>query len=159
MRKIESYGHVKAGVLKISYRDKFIAALKQFEDCRVRIVVEKAYKKRSTSKIQDNGTVTRGENGYYWGVIVSEYVRGVWEVQQRIITSRQAHDELKANCNCVEHYNERTGEIMREIQSTAEHTTMEAEEYYSKCRAFILDWFGVDVPLPGEQGELEFGLG
>ena len=59
MVKIETYGSIQEGVLKISYRSKFDEAVRMMPDCRVRVIVEKLYKKRST--FTENGT---GQNGY-----------------------------------------------------------------------------------------------
>ena len=73
-----------------------------------------------------------------------------------MLTSAQAHEELKANCNYAERYNETTGEVMRTVSSTADMTTIEFEEFLTRCRAFILEWFGIDVPLPDTQTELKF---
>jgi hypothetical protein len=159
VRKIESYGNVnEAGVMSISYRSKFVEAVKMFRGRRIKITVEPLYKTRSTQVIQEDGTVTRGQNGYYFSVVVNEYRNGAWEMQQRLLTSAQAHEELKANCNYVEVYNETTGEVMRTVRSTADMTTVEFEEYLSRCRAFVLDWFGIDIPLPNVQTEMELKI-
>lgn len=149
-RKIETYGSVKDGVVKISYRDRFMQQLKSWPNCRIRLVAEKIYRKRST--LTENGL---GQNGYYFGIVCAEYVEGAWDIQHRQVTRLEAHEELKANCNYREHVNEDTGSVMKEILSTANLTTVEFEEYLDRCRAFILEWFGRDVPLPNEQGEME----
>lgn len=153
IRRIETYGHVDdSGILKISYRDKFNQAVKVYTGCRVKVTVEKLYKKRSIEKVHEDGHVTRAQNGYYFGVVVNEYRNGAWETQQRTINSDEAHSELKANCNYQDHFNDTTGEVMRSIKSTADLTTIEFEEYLTRCREFILEWFGITVPLPNEVG-------
>lgn len=149
-RKVETYGTITAGVLRISYRSKFDEALRSFPDCRVRVTVEKLYRKRST--LTENGT---GENGYYHHIVVTAYQQGAWETQQRMLSHDQAHEELKNNCNYKEYHNEETGTVMRTILSTATLTTVEFEEYLDRCRAFIEEWFGIRVPMPNEQAELE----
>ena len=155
--KIETYGHVTDdGILKISYREKFNQAVKMFSGRRIRLVVEPLYKKRSTGGLNENGDYTRLQNGYYYGVIVNEYRNGAWEVQQRTLSTKQAHEELKANCNYIEHFNEDSGEVMRSVRSTADMTTIQFEEYLTRCREFIHEWFGIDCPLPNEQTELKF---
>lgn len=153
MRKLTTYGTIKQGKLKISYRDRFVQNLSLFSDCRILLTVEKLYKRRSTRT--ENGL---GQNGYYHAIICQDYRKGAYETQQRVITGEQAHEELKANCSFKEYYKESTGEVMKSIISTATMTTVEAEEYYQRCRDFILEWFGIDVPLPGEQGELDFKI-
>lgn len=79
MRKIETYGSITSGRVKISYRDKFMDQLRSWPDCRFKLVAERIYRKRSTRT--ENGL---GENGYYWGIVLSEYVTGAYEVQQRV---------------------------------------------------------------------------
>ena len=149
MRKVEATGHIEGGKLFIHYRSQFMDAIRCMPDCRVTITVEKVYRKRSTRG--ENGT---GQNGYYFGIVCSEYRRGAWETQQRILSIDDAHAELKANCNYVERYVEETGSVCRTINSTADLTTVQFEEYLDRCREFIHEWFGVRVPMPNEQGEL-----
>jgi hypothetical protein len=155
MRRIETYGHVtEDGILKISYRVKFDQAVKLFAGARIKLTVEKLYKKRSTSGQNENGDYTRLQNGYYFGVVINEYRNGAWEMQQRVIGINEAHEELKANCNYEDHFNEQTGLVMRKIKSTSDLTTVEFEEYLTRCREFILEWFQITVPLPGEQTKI-----
>jgi len=153
MKKIETYGHVTDdGILKISYRAKFDQAVKMLSGDRVKVTVEKLYKRRTTVKIHETGEVTKAQNGYYFGVVVSEYRNGAWETQGRPLSTQEAHEELKANCNYIENYNEDTGQIMRKIESTATLTTVQFEEYLTRCREFIREWFGIDVALPEDIG-------
>lgn len=158
MHKIDTYGQVTDdGILKISYRQKFDEAIRAgMSGKRVKVTVETLGKRRSSQKVHEDGTITGGQNSYYWGVIVQEYRNGAWEMQQRYIGSDQAHDELKINCNFSEIINESTGEVMRLPGSTAQLTTMQFEDYLTRCRAFILDWFNIDCPLPGVQTEIAF---
>jgi len=144
MREISTYGSIKDGKLEISYRNKFVDLLRAFNNCRVEVIVRKLYKKRSNE-----------QNRYYWGVIIQAYIYGAWNTQARWITGDQAHLELKFYCNGKDYVND-DGEVMRFPESTRKHTTVEQELYYDKCRAFIFDWFGETVPLPNEQGELDF---
>lgn len=136
--------------MKIAYRNLFDQAIKSMPDCRGELIFKKLYKKRSTET--ENGT---GQNGYYFGIVVQEYRRGAWEMQQRLLTTEQAHEELKANCAYEDHYNDDTGEVMRVIKRTSEMNTVEFEEFLEKSREFILEWFGIVVYLPNEQTELE----
>lgn len=139
-RKLETYGTIKNGELHINYRTKFIEALKNFADCRVKITVQKLYKKRSLE-----------QNNYYHAIIVSMYQQGVLEQWGEVITHQQAHEQLKINCNYIEKTNNKTGEIIKLPQTTSILTTVEMEEYNERCRRFIFEWFGITVPLPNEQ--------
>jgi hypothetical protein len=156
VRKIETYGHVTdSGILKISYRIKFDTAVKMFAGQRIKLTVERLYKKRTTSGLNENGDFSRLQNGYYFSVVVNEYRNGAWETQQRVLGLNQAHEELKANCNYEDRYNETSGEVMRLVKSTADLTTIEFEEYLTRCREFMLEWYGITVPLPNEQTEMK----
>jgi len=157
MRKIETFGHITDdGILKISYRAKFDQQVKLLTGQRIKLTIERLYKKRSTIGLNDNGELTRLQNGYYFGVIVNEYRNGAWEMQQRNLGIKDAHEELKANCNFCDQFNEKSGEVMRTIQTTSDMTTVQFEEYLTRCRAFILEWFGIDCPLPGTKTDLDF---
>ena len=144
-RKIETYGTIKDGELHINYRTKFIEALKNFADCRVKLTVQKLYKKRSVE-----------QNNYYHAVIVLCYQQGVLAEWGESLTHDQAHEHLKANCNYEEHVNTNTGETIKLAKSTTKLTTVEMEEYNERCRRFIFEWFGITVPLPNEQTKIDF---
>jgi hypothetical protein len=143
MKRIETYGQISNGVLKISYRDKFIEALKQLPDCRGRLIFEKLYKKRS-----------KEQRGYYFAVIVAEFVNGWRDTQGEFISRDEAHTKLKEICNPIELINNKTGEIIKVAGSTKKFTTIEQEEYNERCRLFIYSWFNITVPLPNENLEL-----
>jgi hypothetical protein len=142
-RRIETYGSIRDGQLRISYRDRFIDALKQMPDCRVRLSVEKLYNRRSTN-----------QNAYYHGVICYEFCEGYYAMTGDRIEADNAHELLKFRCNGKDIPHPETGEVLRVPQTTTSLTTVEFEEYLDRCRAFILEWFGVTVPMPNEQTEL-----
>lgn len=131
-------------------------AVSAFSDCRVKVTVERLYKKRSTKTFKDDGTEGRGQNGYYHTIIVPFFIEGYFNTHGKLITHDEAHEKLKFNCNYSEWWNESTGEVIHDAQSTAELTTVQFEEFTERCRQFIYEWFGMDVPLPNEQAELEF---
>ncbi len=145
LRKIESYGSVKDGRLRISFRDQFDQAIACWNDCRVRVTVEKVYRKRSNP-----------QNSWYWGVIIYEFREGYYEMTGEKITAEQAHEILKLKCNGKDISNKETGEVMTVPGTTAILTTTQFSEYADGCCQFIYEWFGRTVPIPGEQVELEF---
>jgi hypothetical protein len=147
VKETRTYGTLKSGKMKISYRQKFIESLELLGDCKFELIVRKLYKKHSDE-----------QRGYYFAVIVQEYINGIWETQRRIISKEQAHYELKYNLLSDEVYNEKTGSIMHTVKSITTNTTVQQEEYHQRCREFIQEWFGVEVPLPNEQTELEFKM-
>jgi hypothetical protein len=156
--KVESYGHITNGVMKIAYRDRFFKAIKQLPDCRIRMTVEKLYKKRSTLTYNEElDRWGRGQNGYYWTVVIYEFCEGYYEINQEQMSKEYAHEILKRECNYKEIHNNQTGEILRIGKSTANLTTVQFEEYLERCRQFIFEWFGRSVPMPDVgQLELEF---
>ena len=156
MRKLETYGTIKGGKLRISYREKFTQAITTFDDCRIKLTVEKLYKKRSVKTYRDDGTEGNGQNGYYWKIIVPEFCNGFNDMTGEQISIREAHEKLKMYCNAKEVVNTKTGEILTVGLSTATLTTVEFEEFLDRCRKFIFEWFGINVPLPNEQMEMEF---
>lgn len=143
MKKIETYGNITNGKLEISYKLKFLDAIKNIGDCRVIVTVEKIYRKRTTN-----------ENAYYWACVVPFYQQGTYDIQGEQISKEQAHERLKQHCNYVEHINEQTGECLKFIIDTKSLSTVEFEEYLEKCRRFIYEWFNITVPLPNEQSDL-----
>lgn len=158
MRKVESFGSVNNGQLTISHRQKFIELIKQLGDSRVKVTVERLYKKRSTYTINEEGKEGRGQNGYYWHIVVASFIRGWSETHGEIKDSAFAHEVLKSECNFKEWINESTGEIKKVGVTTADLTTVEFEEYCQRCRDFIFEWFNIVVLLPNEQGELPLNI-
>ena len=156
MREIKHPIKIENGQIRIVRRPMFDAAVRTMTDGYAEIIIRKKYNKRSTRTLREDGTTGRGQNGYYHSVVVQSYIYGVWETQQRLIDHQTAHDELKWNCNFQEVVNGDTGSIQRYAQSTADLTTTQFEEYLIRCRAFILEWFNIDIPLPGEQTEILF---
>ena len=48
----------------------------------------------------------------------------------------------------VTHYD--TGEVIKIPKSSTDNSTIEQEQYHSKCIEFLKEWFNVYVPLPNE---------
>jgi len=155
MRKLETYGTIKNGKLSISYRNKFMQAIPGFGDCRVRLKLEKLYKQRSTKTYRDDGSEGYGQNGYYWKIIVPEFCEGWQDLTGEQIKSKEAHEKLKMYCNYKEIVNYETGEVLTLGLSTATLSTVEFDDFCDRCRKFIFEWMGKNIPLPNEQAELE----
>ncbi len=142
MRIVETFGVVEGGKLLIDKREEFIAAIRTFDDQKVRVKVEKLYKKRSND-----------QNSYYWGVLIPLFAQGWKDTTGETIDSEQAHEILKQECNYTELVNSTTGEILKYGKTTTKLTTVEFEDYQERCRRFIFDWFGIVAPLPNEDLE------
>ena len=143
MKRIEAYGSTTNGVHRISYRDEFMQQWNELGDCKFRITIEKLYKKRSLE-----------QNSYYWHVVLHEFVKGYKETTGEQITREMAHDILKGRFNVKEVM--LGGSPVLVPQSTTELSTAEYGEYIEKCRDFVAEFFGIDIPAPGEQSEMEF---
>lgn len=156
-KEVETFASCKDGVLKVSYRQKFLDAITAMGDTQGKLIYRKKYRKRSTKTYHDDGTEGLGQNGYFWSIVCQCYIDGAQAEQGRYITLKQAHDELLSNCSYVEHFNETTGTIMRETVPTSGMDTSQMEDFLEKCRQFIFEWFGATVPLPNEQTELRLG--
>jgi len=144
MRQVETYGHIDQGILKIHKREQFNSAIKQLTDGRVRVKVEKVYRKR-----------TNPMNAYYWGVVLYEFCQGFADVSGENIDSNTAHEFLKQRFNSMELIS-RDGEVINVGKTTSELTTTEFGEYIENCRRFISEFFNREVLSPNEQAELEF---
>jgi hypothetical protein len=138
MKKIIEFCEIKSGKLQID-RSKLLQSIAIMGDCKVKLIIEKLYKKRSNN-----------QNAYYWGVVIEAFCIGYFEMTGEMIEKKDAHDTLKEKFSFKEIVNVNTGEITKIIISTAEGDTMEFERYLEKCRDFILEWFNLVVPLPNE---------
>ena len=145
MRKLETYGNIKDGKLSIGFRERFIASLSSLANGRVKITIERVYRRRSLN-----------QNAYYWGVVVQCFLDGVKEEWGEVHSAEWAHDQLKRHCNYTEKAVKKTGELIRLPQETKGLTTVEFAEYEERCCALIAEWFGIAVPQPNEQIYLDF---
>ena len=155
MYEIKTFASCKDGKFKVSYQKRFVDAIASMGDTNGELTYRKKFKRRSTKVYHEDGTETLGQNGYYHSIMCQCYIDGALAEQGRYIDLKKAKDELLFNCSYVEHYNEDTGSIMREVKHTSEMNTQEFEEYMDRCREFIKEWFGIEVPLPNTQSELK----
>ena len=150
--KVESYGHINHSDkrLYIGLRKQFDEAVanmaKPDEDVIVKLTVETKYRKH-----------TDPQRKYYFGVIVEIVAGLIAESYGEKLASKhkkQAHELLKLKCNAASITSVKTGEVIEMPGTTTKQTTVEHNDYCDRCRAWILDFFGVVVPLPNEQMEL-----
>ena len=145
MKKIFTYGSIKNGKLYISKRKEFDININSWKDCRIKLTIEKLYKKRSIF-----------QNAYYWGVVIDLFCEGYKYTTGENIHQSEAHETLKFRFNSKEIVNNETGEILKVIKSTTEMSTSEYMEYIENCRKFILEYFNIYVPEPNEQTKIEY---
>jgi hypothetical protein len=93
---------------------------------------------------------TNPQNRYYHGLVVPMIKRAM-EQEGNEFTTEETHEFLKARFNTVEMLNRETGEVITVPRSTARLTTVEFMDFIAKIQRFAAEWFGLDIPSPGEQ--------
>lgn len=136
--RIEFFGKIEGGRLSIFNEDTLLRRLHETPDCQVKGVITKQYSRNS-----------KQQRGYYWEVIVRYYQRGVLEQWGEEKSLENCHEDLKANCNYTEHFDEKSNKVIRSINSS-EGNTVEREDYHERCRKLIYTFFNLVVPLPNE---------
>ena len=122
-----------------------VDAVQSFEGKDCIFIIDKATKKRSNR-----------QNRYLWGIlypIAKQSIRDAWG---EIWSIDKTHEFFKAMFLYTEKVNEDTGVVVKLPKSTKENTTSQQEDYHSEIRAFLLEWFNVDCPLPNEEITLNF---
>lgn len=151
MREIITLGHIDKDGIKIHKRGEFMENISAMfnkanaKRINIKLTVSKIYNKRSTF-----------QNAYYWSHVVEEFRIGYKEMTGDIISPDGAHRILKQECNYKEIVNPKTGEVIKEPQSTASLSTVEYMEYIERCAAFIAEWFSRTIMEPNQQAELMF---
>lgn len=139
MNKISIISKVENGSPKRN-RKTIQDAYDYFEGKEIEITIAKKRKIRSNP-----------QNAYYHGVVVELLKQAIRKEWGEIWNSEKCHELLKNRFLYFEKVNEETGEVIKLPKSTTECTTSEFEDYMVECREFLLEWFNVDCPLPGEQ--------
>lgn len=146
MRKVEAFGSVQNGVLKISYKGQFVDMVRQFPDCRIKLTVEKLYKKRSNE-----------QNAYIHGYLIPEVTKGLIDqgYPPEQINNQVTKTFLKSKFLRHEIYNEVTGEYVETILNTSELTTTQMCEFVDNVIRWAAEDLGIKILLPNEQVEME----
>jgi hypothetical protein len=118
---------------------------KAWNDCLITVTLHKKRNKRSNP-----------QNSYYWSVIIPILQNGFKVEWGEIHTKQEVHEFLLTNFNFEEIVIEETGEILRKVRRSKDNDTKQQEDYHSKCRQFIKEYFNVDVPLPEKQVKVSF---
>lgn len=121
-------GEVKNGVLRFADRLRFDEWLKGL-DGTVDVLVRPSRKPRSNQ-----------ENNYYWGVIVQMIADHLG------LSPEDVHHELR---RMFLRKDDGT-KAFAITRSTTELFTVEAEDFYSKCRMWAAQELNLYIPLPNE---------
>lgn len=88
-----------------------------------------------------------GQNKYFHAVVVGEFVKWCRE-QGNPWSEEEAKDHLKRRFLTKSWVDEKTGEIFEATAKTSQLTTVEFMDFIDLCRAWILDFCGIDVEPP-----------
>lgn len=143
MKKLETYGTIESGKLKIIHKDRFTEAIKTLKDGRYRLTLEKVYRKRSNP-----------QNAFLWGVVNPLVLEGL-KVVGYDLDLDAVHDLLKFKFLKKDIVNE-DGEVLETIGSTANLTTSEFMDYLVEVKKWSMEYLNVYIPEPNEQTEISF---
>lgn len=158
-KEIVTFGSIKDGIIRYTKKDEFVkSTLDTFgEGERFFVIHRKIYRRRSS--LQQN---------YWWGVIINCFLDGykscnghefgveftnhnTGEILHIPLPKKEqaeaAHEVLLSICNLDDEGN---------IRRSHENTTTQELEMHDKARDYIKFAFNVTVPLPGDQGIINF---
>jgi hypothetical protein len=137
--KVEFVSIVKQGRFAPEVQQAIREVMRRMEGQKLRVQISKYRKKRSDR-----------QNRYYWSCVVER----VWDALVEAgndMTKEETHDFLKNECKLVIEVMDPHGEIIQTLKSTTKLTTLEFENYMTKCRVWAAER-GIDIPEPNEYG-------
>lgn len=114
------------------------------------------YDKKEVTVTIDDGKISKKrslpENNYYWGCIVTPLA----EYMGYTVPKNLHYDLRKLFLFEIKEFKTAKGETKRrrEVKSTTELSTQEAEEYYAKIRQWALTDYDFFIPLPNESMDM-----
>lgn len=146
MTKVEQYGYVQDGELKILNRKQFNSEIKGFPNCDVQIIVKK------------KGKRSNPQNRYYWGIVI-DAIRREFLRRGDKYTPEEIHEGLKAKFNPKSTGDQETGEA---IFITGDTTTEMNKEEFGSYLDRIIEWANksleIVIPEAGTQTAIEYEL-
>jgi hypothetical protein len=92
---------------------------------------------------------TDRQNRWYWPCIVGAFAQYLNEQDYEVTSPEQAHEILKAKFLTVDVVHKQTGNVLgQRVRSTTELDVEEFTGYAERCRAWLLEFFGIMVPDP-----------
>lgn len=142
MVKIEQYGFVKDGELKILNRKRMDAEIKAFPNCDVQIIIKK------------KGKRSNPQNRYYWGIVI-DAIRREFLRRGDKYTPEEIHEGLKAKFNPKSTGDKETGDV---LFITGETTTEMNKDEFGEYLNRIIEWVNknleIEIPEAGKQTEM-----
>ncbi len=117
--------------------DSIRELLKRMEGKRLRLKISPWTRQRSAR-----------QNRYYWGVVIA-YIWNMFVENGNDVTREEVHDFMKGECNIVHEFVDSQGECHKSIMSSTKLTTVQWEDYMTKCRQWAAIR-GLDIPEPNE---------
>jgi hypothetical protein len=96
-------------------------------------------------------TRSLAQNAFYWSCVCTPFADFLSAQDYELNTPEEAHEILKAKFLTRPVVRPDTGELIgRIVRSTTDLSTEEMTDYIERCRAWLLDFFGVmtNDPLP-----------
>lgn len=129
----------------ITNRQIIKKAIQELKDGRYSFTIESANKR------------SLPQNAYYHSVIVPMVKEGLREAGwNEIITDGDAHEYLKATFLKKGLVNEKTGEVIESIGSTATLTTIEFIGLIDAVIQWAAEFLNIQIPYPNEQMQLNY---
>lgn len=142
--KIEYFGHIKDGLLKITDRRKFDADMVEyFSESPVEIIIQHRKKRRSLNL-----------NNYYWGIVVTLITEALRDLGNEV-DKETTHQFLKCRFHYKEIVNEESGEVIKIPQTTTQMSNTEFMEYMEECKRFAAQFLNTIIPDPNEDLTLD----
>jgi hypothetical protein len=138
MNKVEAYGYMEAGRLKILNDRRFKAELAALRDMDVHITIKKKGK-RSNQSLR-----------YYWGVVIEE-IRIELKRRGTIADPETIHAYLKQKFNPQRIVIEATGEVIEMGGSTTDFNQEEMGEYLEKIIQWCAESLEIHISPPNTQ--------
>lgn len=139
--KASIFGTVENGVLKCN-RKTFASIVQSFDGKKIEISFSKARKTRSNQ-----------QNRYYWGCVVP-ILKAALKDLGNVFTDEQIHDMLKFKF-LKKDVHVKDGEFITKITSSTELSTSEFMNYIADIQRWSSEFFGVVIPDPNEQIEID----
>lgn len=138
MRKVEAFGYIESGQLKITGRKRLDMALKAMPDMDVEIIIKK------------RGKATDAQRRYYFGVVVKEITARLKEMGNDV-DEELTHEFLKLEFN-KNYLRDEDGTVIGTVGgTTTEQNIEERAEFIERCIRWAAETLELSIPAPNSQ--------
>ena len=139
------YYALKKGNFRIQNHKEFEAELEALPEGRYTIEVKKYRKNKSQEQL-----------GYLYGVVYKKFLEGAIDAGWELANVEQVDAWCKAMYAKSDLVNRTTGQVVEIPAIKREFDSLQMATYIDKIIAHCQEYFGVYVPAPGEQSEINF---